>query len=135
MYGVSIAIQMTSIAYFDGVAKKVLNSVAYIMLAGPHERTMEEALNNLDEMLKLDARLLFLRYSLHIWNRLFLQTVQRRVCILQTVGSSHERSLCGVEVPVCWEEHLSFLISSNRSRKFYMHPSFIARQVVGIEVF
>ena len=63
-----------------------VRSVAYIMLAGPHERTMEEALNNLDEMLKLDAEFAVLRYSLHILEQTLLQTVQRRVCILQIAG-------------------------------------------------
>ena len=44
--------------------------------------------------------------------------------------------LCGVEVPVCWEEHLSkaeiLELLKIAHRKFYMRPSFIARQVVGL---
>ena len=44
--------------------------------------------------------------------------------------------LCGVEVPVCWEEHLSkadiLELLKVAHRKFYMRPSFVARQVVGL---
>ena len=40
---------------FQWCREEGVRSVAYIMLAGPHERSMDEALKNLDEMLKLDA--------------------------------------------------------------------------------
>ena len=47
-----------------------VRSVAYIMLAGPHERTMEEAIKNLDEMLKLDAEFaVFAVFFSLSWNR------------------------------------------------------------------
>ena len=59
---VNIATPMMYIVFFNGVEKSV-RSVACIMLAGPHERTMDDALNNLDEMLKLDAELLQLPCS------------------------------------------------------------------------
>ena len=45
--------------------------------------------------------------------------------------------LCGVEVPVCWEEHLSRAeilgLLKIAHRKFYMRPKFVARQVLGLE--
>ena len=55
MFGASTVIPMMYTECFGGVEKKAYRSVAYIMLAGPHERTLEEAISNLDEMLKLDA--------------------------------------------------------------------------------
>ena len=45
--------------------------------------------------------------------------------------------LCGVEVPVCWEEHLSkagiLELLKIAHRKFYLRPKFIARQIVGLQ--
>ena len=45
--------------------------------------------------------------------------------------------LCGVEVPVCWEEHLSkaeiLELLKIAHRKFYMRPRFIARQIIGLQ--
>ena len=54
MLGVNIVIPMMYIA-FQWCREEGVRSVAYIMLAGPHERSMDEAIKNLDEMLKLDA--------------------------------------------------------------------------------
>ena len=45
--------------------------------------------------------------------------------------------LCGVEVPVCWEEHLSRAeildLLKIAHRKFYARPKFLARRVLGLE--
>ena len=45
--------------------------------------------------------------------------------------------LCGVEVPVCWEEHLSKAeildLLKIAHRKFYFRPKFIARQVLNLK--
>ena len=44
--------------------------------------------------------------------------------------------LCGVEVPVCWEEHLDrdeiLELLKIAHRKFYMRPKFVARQILGL---
>jgi hypothetical protein len=42
-----------------------------------------------------------------------------------------------VQVPVCWEEHLSrdqiLDLLKIAHRKFYMRPRFVARQVIGLQ--
>ena len=44
--------------------------------------------------------------------------------------------LCGVEVPVCWEEHISkaeiLELLKISHRRFYMRPKFLARQVLSL---
>ena len=46
------------------------------------------------------------------------------------------RMMCGVEVPVCWEEHLSkaeiLELLKISHRRFYMRPKFLARQVLSL---
>ena len=45
--------------------------------------------------------------------------------------------LCEVEVPVCWDEHLSkaeiLQLLKVAHRKFYVRPRFIARQLKGLQ--
>ena len=55
MLGVNTVILMMYTACFQWCREEGVRSVAYIMLAGPHEKTMEDAIQNIDEMLKLDA--------------------------------------------------------------------------------
>jgi hypothetical protein len=44
--------------------------------------------------------------------------------------------LCGVDVPACWEEHLTkdqiMELLKIAHRKFYMNPKFIGRQLMGL---
>ena len=107
------------------------------MLAGPHERTMEEALNNLDEMLKLDAEFaVFAVFSPYPGTDSFADGAKKGLYPADCWDRLMKDPLCGVEVPVCWEEHLSKAeildLLKIAHRKFYMRPSFIARQVVGL---
>ena len=48
-----------------------------------------------------------------------------------------EDPLCGAQVPVCWEEHLSreelLDLLKICHRRFYFRPRFVARQLLNLE--
>ena len=109
-----------------------VRSVAYIMLAGPHERTMDEALTNLDEMLKLDAHFaVFAVFSPYPGTESFEEGAKKGLYPADCWDKLMKDPLCGVEVPACWEEHLSkeeiLDLLKVAHRKFYFRPKFIAR--------
>ena len=110
MLGVNTATLMTCTASSNGVVRKGVRSVAYIMLAGPHERSMDEALKNLDEMLKLDA-------EFAVFAVLHTRELEKFRKVLSLFPADcwdrlMKEPLCGVEVPVCWTEHLTQVKSS-----------------------
>ena len=114
-----------------------VRSVAYIMLAGPHERTMDEALDNLDEMIKLDADFaVFAVYSPYPGTDSFADGAKLGLYAADCWDRMMKDPLCGVEVPVCWEEHLSkaeiLELLKISHRRFYMRPKFLARQVLSL---
>ena len=109
-----------------------VRSVAYIMLAGPHERTMDEALGNLDEMLKLDADYaVFAVFSPYPGTESFEEGAKKGLYAADCWDQMMKDPLCGVEVPACWEEHLSkdeiLELLKVAHRKFYFRPKFVAR--------
>jgi anaerobic magnesium-protoporphyrin IX monomethyl ester cyclase len=122
---------------FKWCREEGVRSVAYIMLAGPHERTMDEALNNLDEMIKLDADYaVFAVFSPYPGTDSFADGAKMGLYAADCWDRMMKDPLCGVEVPVCWEEHLSkaeiLELLKVAHRRFYLRPRFVARQVLGL---
>lgn len=111
-----------------------VRSVAYIMLAGPHERTMEEAVHNVDEMLKLDADYaVFAVFSPYPGTESFEEGARKGLFPADCWDQLMKDPLCGVEVPACWEEHLSraeiLELLKIAHRKFYLRPKMFARNI------
>lgn len=122
---------------FKWCREEGVRSVAYIMLAGPHERTMDDALTNLDEMIKLDADFaVFAVYSPYPGTDSFADGAKLGLYAADCWDRMMKDPLCGVEVPVCWEEHLTkaeiLELLKISHRRFYMRPKFIARQALGL---
>ena len=108
------------------------------MLAGPHERSMDEALKNLDEMLKLDAEFaVFAVFSPYPGTESFEEGAEKGLFRADCWDRLMKEPLCGVEVPVCWTEHLTQAeildLLKIAHRKFYFRPKFIARQVMNLK--
>ena len=122
---------------FKWCREEGVRSVAYIMLAGPHERTMDEALTNLDEMLKLDADYaVFAVFSPYPGTDSFEDGAKKGLYPADCWDKMMKDPLSGVEVPACWEEHLSqdeiLELLKIAHRKFYFRPKFVARQVANL---
>ena len=112
--------------------------MAYIMLAGPHEKTMEDAIKNIDEMLKLDADYAaFAVFSPYPNTESFDEGAQKGLYPADCWDQLMEDPLCGVEVPVSWTEHLTKAeildLLKIAHRKFYFRPKFLARQVMNLK--
>jgi anaerobic magnesium-protoporphyrin IX monomethyl ester cyclase len=123
---------------FKWCREEGIRSVAYIMLAGPHERTMDDAVKNIDEMIKLDAEFaVFAVFSPYPGTDSFAEGAKKGLYAADCWDRMMKDPLCGVEVPVCWEEHLTkaqiLELLKIAHRRFYMRPKFIARQVLGLE--
>ncbi len=123
---------------FKWCREEGVRSVAYIMVAGPHERSMDEAVKNLDEMIKLDADFaVFAVYSPYPGTESFADGAKLGLYEADCWDRMMKDPLCGVEVPVCWEEHLDrseiLELLKISHRKFYMRPKFVARQIMGLE--
>tara|TARA_B100000530_G_scaffold306019_1_gene229818 strand:- start:460 stop:1203 length:744 start_codon:yes stop_codon:yes gene_type:complete len=122
---------------FKWCREEGVRSVAYIMLAGPHERSLQEACGNLDEMIKLDADFaVFAVFSPYPGTDSFAEGAKLGLYAADCWDRMMKDPLCGVEVPVCWEEHLSkaeiLELLKIAHRRFYMRPKFIARQALGL---
>ena len=114
-----------------------VRSVAYIMVAGPHERTLGDAVSNIDEMIKLDADFaVFAVYSPYPGTESFADGAKLGLYPADCWDRLMKDPLCGVDVPVCWEEHMTrddiLELLKIAHRKFYMRPQFVARQVLGL---
>ena len=123
---------------FKWCREEGVRSVAYIMLAGPHERTIDDAVKNIDEMIKLDADYaVFAVFSPYPGTESFAEGAKKGLYPADCWDRMMKDPLCGVEVPVCWEEHMSkaeiLELLKISHRKFYMRPRFIARQILGLE--
>jgi radical SAM superfamily enzyme YgiQ (UPF0313 family) len=119
---------------FKWCREEGVRSVAYIMLAGPHERTMDEALGNLDEMLKLDADFaVFAVFSPYPGTDSFEEGAKLGLYPADCWDKMMKFPLSGVEVPAAWEEHLDQAqildLLKIAHRKFYFRPKFVARQL------
>lgn len=114
-----------------------VRSVAYMMLAGPHERSMKEALANIDEMLKLDADFaVFAVFSPYPGTESFEEGARKGLYAADCWDALMKDPLCGVEVPASWEEHLSkdeiLQLLKIAHRRFYLRPKTIARTALGL---
>lgn len=122
---------------FKWCREESVRSVAYIMLAGPHERTLADAVHNVDEMIKLDADFaVFAVFSPYPGTDSFAEGAKLGLYAADCWDRLMKDPLCGVDVPVCWEEHLNkaeiLELLKISHRKFYARPRFLARQVLGL---
>jgi radical SAM superfamily enzyme YgiQ (UPF0313 family) len=122
---------------FKWCREEGVRSVAYIMLGGPHERTLDDACHNLDEMIKLDADFaVFAVFSPYPGTDSFAEGAKMGLYAADCWDRMMKDPLCGVEVPVCWEEHLTkaeiLELLKIAHRRFYVRPRFLARQVLGL---
>ncbi len=117
---------------FKWCREEGVRSVAYIMLAGPHERTMDDAVKNIDEMIKLDADYaVFAVFSPYPGTESFEEGAKLGLFPADCWDRMMKDPLCGVEVPASWEEHLTkaqiLELLKIAHRKFYLRPKFVAR--------
>ncbi len=117
-----------------------VRSVAYIMLGGPHERTMDDAFKNIDEMIKLDADYaVFAVFSPYPGTESFEDGAKKGLYPADCWDQLMKDPLCGVDVPACWEEHLTraqiLELLKIAHRRFYMRPKVVARNVIGLASF
>ncbi len=117
---------------FKWCREEGVRSVAYIMLAGPHERTMDEAVKNVDEMIKLDADYaVFAVFSPYPGTESFEEGAKKGLFPADCWDRMMKDPLCGVDVPSAWEEHLTkeqiLELLKIAHRKFYLRPKFVAR--------
>jgi radical SAM superfamily enzyme YgiQ (UPF0313 family) len=117
---------------FKWCREEGIRSVAYIMLAGPHERTMEAAVKNIDEMIKLDADYaVFAIFSPYPGTESFEEGAKLGLFPADCWDRLMKDPLCGVDVPSAWEEHLNkdqiLELLKIAHRKFYLRPRFVAR--------
>lgn len=111
-----------------------VRSVAYIMIGGPHEKTKEDVVANLDEMIKLDAEYAaFAIYTPYPGTESFERGAQLGLYPADCWDKLMKDPLCGEKVPVCWEEHLSraelLELLKLCHRRFYFRPKFVMRQL------
>jgi anaerobic magnesium-protoporphyrin IX monomethyl ester cyclase len=114
-----------------------VRSIAYIMLAGPHERTMQEARANLDEMLKLDADYaVFAVFSPYPGTESFEEGAKKGLYPADCWDRLMRDPLSDVKVPAAWTEHLSeeqiLELLKIAHRKFYFRPRVVARSALGL---
>ena len=107
------------------------------MLAGPHERSMDEALANLEEMMKLDADYaVFAVFSPYPGTESFEEGAKKGLYPADCWDKLMRDPLSGVEVPAAWEEHLSreeiMQLLKIAHRKFYFRPKVVLRNLVGL---
>ena len=122
---------------FKWCREEGVRSVAYIMLAGPHEPTMDHALRNIDEMIKLDADYaVFAVFSPYPGTESFEEGAKKGLYPADCWDKLMKDPLCGVEVPACWEEHLTkaevLELLKIAHRRFYVRPKFVARAVTNL---
>ncbi len=115
-----------------------IRSVAYMMLGGPHERTMDDAIANIDEMIKLDAFYsVFAIFSPYPGTESFEEGVKKGLFPADCWHKFMLEPLSGVEVPACWEEHLSkaelLELLKIAHRKFYLRPQTFIRSAAQVK--
>ena len=122
---------------FKWCREEGVRSVAYIMLGGPHERTKADAVHNIEEMIKLDADYaVFAIFSPYPGTESFEDGAKKGLFAADCWDRLMKDPLCGVEVPACWEEHLTkdeiLDLLKIAHRKFYLRPRFMARTAASI---
>jgi len=123
---------------FRWCREEKLRSVAYIMIGGPHEKSREDVVRNLDEMMKLDADYAaFAIYTPYPGTESFERGAQLGLYAADCWDKLMKDPLCGVKVPVCWEQYLSredlLDLLKLCHRRFYLRPRFIARQLKNLQ--
>jgi radical SAM superfamily enzyme YgiQ (UPF0313 family) len=115
-----------------------IRSVAYIMIGGPLETSTEQVDANLEEMIKLDADYAaFAIYTPYPGTEAFEHGASLGLYPADCWDKLMRDPLCGVKVPVCWEEHLTreqLLEALKRChRRFYFRPRFVLRQALALQ--
>ena len=123
---------------FKWCREEGIRSVAYIMIGGPHETTEESILGNLNEAMKLDPDFAaFAIYTPYPNTPTFEEGAKKGLYAADCWDKIMRDPLCGEEVPVVWEEHLSkdqlLDLLKLCHRKFYFRPKFVARQLLQLE--
>lgn len=123
---------------FQWCREENLRSVAYIMIGGPHEKTKEDVLRNLDGCLKLEPDYAaFAIYTPYPNTETFERGAQLGLYAADCWDKLMRDPLCGEKVPVCWEEHLSkeelLDLLKICHRKFYFRPKFIAKSLLKLQ--
>ncbi len=117
---------------FRWCREEKLNSVSYIMLGGPHEKSREEVLANLDKAIDLDPDFMVIAlFSPYPGTPSFHQGVQKGLFEKDCWDKMMLDPLGGHEVPLVWEEHLSkeelLDLLKIAHRRFYFRPSWLLR--------
>jgi radical SAM superfamily enzyme YgiQ (UPF0313 family) len=123
---------------FKWCREEGVRSIAYIMMAGPHERSMEDALKNLDETLKLDADYaVFAVFSPYPGTESFEEGARKGLYPADCWDKLMRDPLSGVKVPAAWTEHLSeaqiLELLKIAHRKFYLRPRVAARSLLALD--
>ncbi len=111
-----------------------VRSVAYIMIGGPEDTSMDQVRRNIDGALALDAEYaVFAVYSPYPGTEAFDEGARKGLYAPDCWDRLMADPLCGVDVPVCWEEHLSreelLQLLKECHRRFYLRPQVIARNL------
>lgn len=98
---------------------------------------MDQAIKNVDEMIKLDADYaVFAVFSPYPGTESFEEGAKLGLYAADCWDRMMKDPLCGVEVPACWEQHLSkeqiLELLKIAHRKFYARPRFVARTVANL---
>lgn len=112
-----------------------VKSVAYLMIAGPHERTKADVLRNVDLAIELDPDYSVIAvFSPYPGTPSFHEGVQKGLFEKDCWDRMMLEPLAGHQVPVAWEEHLSkeeiLDLLKVCHRKFYLRPKFIRRNLI-----
>ena len=123
---------------FQWCREEKMRSVAYIMIGGPHESTKESILSNLEGCLKLDPDYAaFAIYTPYPGTDTFERGAKLGLYLADCWEKIMTDPLCGEQVPVCWEEHLTkdelLDLLKICHRRFYFRPRFIARALSKLE--
>ena len=93
---------------------------------------MDQAVKNIDEMIKLDADYaVFAVFSPYPGTESFEEGAKKGLFPADCWDRMMKDPLCGVDVPSAWEEHLNkeqiLELLKIAHRKFYLRPRFVAR--------
>ncbi|MFM7200831.1 MAG: B12-binding domain-containing radical SAM protein [Myxococcota bacterium] len=119
---------------FEWCREFSVRSVAYLMIAGPHERTRADVLRNVDLAIDLDPDYAVIAvFSPYPGTPAFHEGVQKGLFEADCWDKMMREPLAGHKVPVAWEEHLSrdeiLELLKVCHRKFYLRPKFIQRNL------
>lgn len=119
---------------FEWCRELGVRSVAYLMIAGPHERSRADVLRNVDLAIDLDPDYAVIAvFSPYPGTPSFHEGVQKGLFEKDCWDKMMREPLAGHQIPVAWEEHLSKAeilgLLKECHRRFYMRPRFIRRNL------